>query len=51
MSLTTIQTNEAVKEKLREASQYARCHSERLTHDQVFDGLQQIIVRSRDQEA
>ena len=40
-------TDEAVKDMLRAASQYARCHSERLTHKQVFDGLQEIINGSR----
>ena len=38
---------EAVKDMLRAASRYARCHSERLTHRQVFGGLQEIIDGSR----
>ena len=39
--------DEAVKDMLRAASRYARCHSERLTHRQVFGGLQEIIDGSR----
>ena len=39
--------DKAVKDMLRAASRYARCHSERLTHRQVFGGLQEIIDGSR----
>ena len=38
---------EAVYALLREASQYARAHQERMTHRQVFDGLQEIIDGAR----
>ena len=40
--------NEEVKGMLRAASRHARCNPKRLTHDQVFDGLQQILDTSRD---
>ena len=43
----SVDSDEAVKDMLRAASRYARCHSERLTHRQVFGGLQEIIDESR----
>ena len=36
-----------IQNQLREASRYAREHSERLTHKRVFSGLQVIIDAGR----
>lgn len=40
-------SDEAVRDMLRAASRYVRSHSERMTHAQVFGGLQEIIDGSR----
>jgi len=39
--------DEIVQNQLREASRYAREHQSRLTHAQVFSGLQEIIDAGR----
>ena len=36
-----------VNDKLREASRFARKHRKRLTHEQVFSGLQELIDAGR----
>jgi len=36
-----------IQNQLREASRYAREHADRLTHAQVFEGLQEIINAGR----
>jgi len=36
-----------IQNQLREASRYAREHTDRLTHAQVFEGLQEIINAGR----
>ncbi len=47
VTLRQVSSRSAILDDLREASRFARASDVRLTHDEVFDGVQELIDAGR----